>query len=146
MLSLTSRIELSTSVLSGDSSTRRFLRMRFLALCTMLETDSLWMGTDAGSVSLDSAWVMSLFSTETPIISLISAALYTVQSDSEQLQEDYRISDANSSNMRQIKSLFRSVLVQSVNQRIHTIRQCSVIWYINNEHAWYCYSGHFKIP
>lgn len=39
--------------------------MCFRALCTMLETDSLEMGTAAaGSVSLDKAELMSLFSAE----------------------------------------------------------------------------------
>lgn len=51
------------SVLSGDSSMRRWRRMCLRALCIMLETDSLEMGTvAAGSVSLDKAELMSLFS------------------------------------------------------------------------------------
>lgn len=51
-----------TSLLRGDSLTRLCLRMRLRALCTMLETESLEMGTAVGSVSLDSAWLMSAFS------------------------------------------------------------------------------------
>ncbi len=113
---LTCRMELSTSVLSGDSSARLLLRMRFLALCTMLDTDSLWMGTDAGSVSLDSAWVMSLFSTETTPIITDLRSIYTARSDSGRV------------GCKQINSL-----CTSVNQRTHPIRRCSVIRYI--EHA-----------
>ena len=63
LMNLTRRTELSTSVLSGDSSVWRWRRMCLRALCTMLETDSLEMGTAAaGSVSLDKAELMSLFS------------------------------------------------------------------------------------
>lgn len=64
-LTLTRRTELSISGLRGDSSMRRWRRMCFRALCTMLETDSLEMGTvAAGSVSLDKAELISLFSTD----------------------------------------------------------------------------------
>lgn len=37
--------------------------MRLRALCTMLETDSLGMGTAVGSVNLDRAWLMSSVTT-----------------------------------------------------------------------------------
>lgn len=61
-------MELSTSELRGDSSLRRCRRMCLLALCTMLDTDSLEMGTGAaGSVSLDRAELMSLSSAEEPV-------------------------------------------------------------------------------
>lgn len=59
---LTSKMELSRFVLSGDSS-RRWRRMCFRALWTMLETDSLEIGTAAaGSVSFDKAELISAFS------------------------------------------------------------------------------------
>lgn len=64
---LTSRIEFNTSLFRGDSSSRRCRRIRLRALWTMLDTESLWMGTAVGSVSLDNACVMSLFSTHTHI-------------------------------------------------------------------------------
>lgn len=62
---LTSMIEFKTAVLRGDSSTWRWRRICFRALCTILETDSLWIGTVAdGSVSFDKAEVISVFSAE----------------------------------------------------------------------------------
>lgn len=57
-------MELSRFGFSGDSS-RRWRRMCFRALWTMLDTDSLGIGTAAvGSVSFDKAEVMSEFSAE----------------------------------------------------------------------------------
>lgn len=60
---LTSIMEFKTPVLRGDSSTWRWRRICFRALCTILETESLWIGTVAdGSVSFDKAEVISVFS------------------------------------------------------------------------------------
>ena len=56
-------MELSISELSGDSSLRLWRWICFRALCTILDTESLEIGTAAaGSVSLDKAELMSLFS------------------------------------------------------------------------------------
>lgn len=61
----TSMMEFKTPALRGDSSVWRWRRMCFRALCTIFETESLWMGTvAAGSVSLDKAELMSLFSAQ----------------------------------------------------------------------------------
>lgn len=57
--SLTRRIVFRTSLFKGDSSTPLCLRIFFFALWTIFVTDNLWIGTGAGSVSFDKAWVIS---------------------------------------------------------------------------------------
>lgn len=59
---VTKRIVLRTSLFSGDSSTPLCFRIFFFAVCTIFETDNLWIGTGAGSVNFDKAWVISTIS------------------------------------------------------------------------------------
>lgn len=62
---LTSKIVFKIPALRGDSSMWRWRRICFRALCTILETESLWIGTVAdGSVSFDKAELILLFSAQ----------------------------------------------------------------------------------